>query len=194
MRNLKKILALVLALVMSLSLMATAGASSFQDVADDNPYATAIDVLDALKVFVGFDDGTFRPDSTLTRAQAAVLFYRIATGDVDNEYVQNYTYMASNKFNDLAGYGWAQGYINYCQNAGIVVGYSDTIFAPGRNVTGYQLMIMMLRTLGYDKYGEFSGTDWELKSASKCRELGMLTTVLHICYLIQKHSCLLPGH
>ena len=107
MRNLKKILALVLALVMSLSLMATAGASSFSDVTDGNTYETAIDVLSQLKVFVGFDDGTFQPESTLTRAQAAVLFYRIATGDVDGDYVDNYGYMASNKFNDLSGYGWA---------------------------------------------------------------------------------------
>ena len=54
MRNLKKILALVLALVMSLSLMATAGASSFPDVDAENPYATAIEVLDELKVFQGY--------------------------------------------------------------------------------------------------------------------------------------------
>ena len=50
------ILALVLALIMSLSLMATAGAGSFQDVTDDNPYKTAIDILDELKVFQGFED------------------------------------------------------------------------------------------------------------------------------------------
>ena len=55
MRNLKKILALVLALVMSLSLMATAGASSFPDVDAENPYATAIEVLDELKVFQGYN-------------------------------------------------------------------------------------------------------------------------------------------
>ena len=132
MRNLKKILAMVLALVMSLSLMATAGASHFSDVDDDStPYATAIDVLDALKVFIGYEeDGTFRPDGQLNRAEAAVLVYRIATGDVDGKYVENYTYMANSKFNDLDGYGWAAGYINYCQNAEIVKGTSATTFSP----------------------------------------------------------------
>ena len=95
MRNLKKILALVLALIMSLSLMATAGAGSFQDVTDDNPYKTAIDILDELKVFQGFEDGTFKPTDTLNRAQAAVLVYRIATGDVENKYLDNYTFMRS---------------------------------------------------------------------------------------------------
>ena len=103
MRNLKKILALVLALVMSLSLMATAGASQFPDVDDSNPYKTAIDVLDELKVFQGFEDGTFKPTDTLNRAQAAVLVYRISTGDVDNKYLDNYTDMAQSKFTDQIG-------------------------------------------------------------------------------------------
>ena len=133
MRNLKKILAMVLALVMSLSLMATAGAGSFQDVTDDNQYKTAIDVLDELKVFQGFEDGSFKPADTLNRAQAAVLVYRIATGDVEGKYVDNYTYMAQSKFTDLDGYNWAKGYINYCQNAGIVVGTDATHFNPGGN-------------------------------------------------------------
>ena len=178
MRNLKKILALVLALVMSLSLVTIAGASKFPDVEADNAYATAIDVVDALKVFIGFEDGTFQPKGDLTRAQAAVLIYRIATGDVDAKYVENYTDMTT-KFNDLSGYNWAKGYINYCQNAGIIVGTSANTFSPGNKVTGYQLMVMVLRTLGYGKAGEFAAgsLNWELESASRCESLGMLKNI-----------------
>ncbi len=178
MRNLKKILALVLALVMSLSLMATAGASQFPDVDESNPYATAIDVLDELKVFQGFDDGTFKPTETLNRAQAAVLVYRIATGDVENKYLDNYTFMQQSKFTDLDGYNWAKGYINYCQNAGIVVGTSSTTFDPGAKVTGYQLLVMLLRTLGYGKAGEFADPKgWELKTATIAESEGITKNV-----------------
>ena len=178
MRNLKKILALVLALVMSLSLMATAGASQFPDVDDSNPYAIAIDVLDELKVFQGFDDGTFKPTDTLNRAQAAVLVYRIATGDVENKYLDNYTFMQQSKFTDLDGYNWAKGYINYCQNAGIVVGTSSTTFDPGAKVTGYQLLVMLLRTLGYGKAGEFADPKgWELKTATIAESEGITKNV-----------------
>ena len=179
MRNLKKILALVLALVMSLSLMATAGASSFPDVDAENPYATAIEVLDELKVFQGYkEDGTFRPTETLNRAQAAVLVYRIATGDVEDKYLDNYTYMQQSKFTDLDGYNWAKGYINYCQNAGIVVGTSATTFNPGAPVTGYQLMVMLLRTLGYGKAGEFTDPKgWELQTAAIAEREGILKNV-----------------
>ena len=179
MRNLKKILALVLALIMSLSLMATAGAASFPDVDAENPYATAIDVLDGLKVFQGYkEDGTFRPTETLNRAQAAVLVYRIATGDVEDKYLDNYTYMQQSKFADLDGYNWAKGYINYCQNAGIVVGTSATTFDPGAKVTGYQLLVMLLRTLGYGKAGEFADPKgWELKTATIAESEGITKNV-----------------
>ena len=179
MRNLKKILALVLALIMSLSLMATAGASSFPDVDAENPYATAIEVLDELKVFQGYkEDGTFRPTETLNRAQAAVLVYRIATGDVEDKYLDNYTYMQQSKFADLDGYNWAKGYINYCQNAGIVVGTSATTFDPGAKVTGYQLLVMLLRTLGYGKAGEFADPKgWELQTAAIAEREGITKNV-----------------
>ena len=178
MRNLKKILALVLALIMSLSLMATAGAAQFPDVDDSNPYKTAIDVLDELKVFQGFEDGTFKPTDTLNRAQAAVLVYRISTGDVDNKYLDNYTDMAQSKFTDLDGYNWARGYINYCQNAEIVKGTSATTFEPGAKVTGYQLMVMVLRALGYGKAGEFNDPKgWELQTAAIAEREGILKNV-----------------
>ena len=180
MRNLKKILALVLALVMSLSLMATASAADFADVSDDNPYKVAIDVLEGLKVFQGYqEDGTFRPEASLTRAQAAALVYRIATGDAEDQYVANYTDMAQSKFTDLDGYNWARGYINYCQNAEIVKGKNaaNTIFDPGATVSGYQLMAMVLRTMGYGKNGEFEGNGWELQTSTIAERIGILKGV-----------------
>ncbi|MDE6933468.1 MAG: S-layer homology domain-containing protein, partial [Oscillospiraceae bacterium] len=134
---------------------------------------------DELKVFQGYkEDGTFRPTETLNRAQAAVLVYRIATGDVEDKYLDNYTYMQQSKFTDLDGYNWAKGYINYCQNAGIVVGTSSTTFEPGKQVTGYQLLVMLLRTLGYGKAGEFANPDgWELKSAEIAESEGITKNV-----------------
>ena len=88
MRNLKKILALVLALVMSLSLMATAGATDFKDESQFNDtYKTAAEVLSGLGVLVGDPDGNFRPTGSITRAEAAAAVYRIVTGDVQDQNV-----------------------------------------------------------------------------------------------------------
>ena len=75
MRNLKKILALVLALVMSLSLMATASAADFTDASSINDtYETAVEVLSGLGVFNGYkEDGSFRPQGSITRAETAAI-------------------------------------------------------------------------------------------------------------------------
>ena len=81
MRNLKKILALALALVMSLSLMATANAFTDDDSINDT-YETAVTVLSGLKVFQGYDDGSFLPQGAITRDEVAAIIYRIVTGDV----------------------------------------------------------------------------------------------------------------
>ena len=79
MRNLKKILALVLALVMSLSLMMTASAATdFKDDGSIEDYRLAIEVLHGLGVFNGDQDGNFNPKSEITRAEVAAIIYRIA--------------------------------------------------------------------------------------------------------------------
>ena len=113
---LKKILALVLALVMSLSLMATAGAADAGANGEQitPAYQTALDVLgkEGLKVFEGYSDGTFKPQQPITRAEVATILYRIATGDVNGTQSGIYTDMASTKFTDLEGANWARGYIS----------------------------------------------------------------------------------
>ena len=171
----KKLLAMVLALVMTLSLAVSASAA-FKDVKDiDETYAEAVEVLTGMKVFKGYEDGSFLPKNAITRAEVAAIVYRIYTTDVKDTYVKNYeTY---NKFADMAGAGWAKGYIGYCANAALVKGYPDGTFKPSGKVTGYEVLAMILRAVGYDQKGEFTGADWALHVAEIAEQNKILKNV-----------------
>ncbi|MBD5168567.1 MAG: hypothetical protein HDT20_00305 [Oscillibacter sp.] len=179
MRNLKKILAVVLALVMSLSLMATASAADFKDAADiSEDYQTAIEVLSRLKVFKGYaEDNTFRPQGDITRAEVAAIIYRIATGDAEDKQKDIYTDMTTS-FADLNQAQWARGYVNYCHNAQIIKGESATKFNPNGKISGYATLAMILRAMGYGKNGEFEGKGWEYQTAAKAKEIGLIDNVI----------------
>ena len=146
----KKLLAMVLALVMTLSLAVSANA--FKDdksISDD--YAEAVAVLNGMGVFKGYEDNSFKPQGDITRAEVSAIVYRVYTQDVKDAKASMYaTY---NKFSDMAGAGWAQGYIGYCANAELVKGYPDGTFKPSGKVTGYEVLAMILRAVGYDKTG-----------------------------------------
>lgn len=174
MRNLKKILALALALVMTLSLMTVANA--FNDDKDiDAKYDEAVTVLSNLKVFKGVNDGSnFAPKQTITRAEVAAIIYRIVTGDVADNQAGIYKDYA--KFKDVAANHWAAGYIGYCSNAELILG-DGTNFYPDQTVTGYQALAMILRAVGYDKNNEFQGNGWEIRTASTAQGLGILKNI-----------------
>ena len=164
MRNLKKILAMVLALVMSLSLMANAGAADFTDASSINEkYETAIEVLEGLGVFKGYQDGTFQPQGSITRAETAAIIYRIVTGDVKDEQVG--IYADYNLFTDVPSTSWFAGYVNYCANAEYIKGVGGGKFNPNAQVTGYAALAMILRAIGYTANGGFTGSDWEVQTA-----------------------------
>ena len=171
----KKLLALVLALVMTLSLAVSANAA-FKDAEKVNAsYAKAVDVLSGMKVFQGYPDGSFQPEGSITRAEVAAIVYRLYTADVADK--QASMYATYNKFSDMVGASWAAGYISYCANAELVKGYPDGTFKPSGNVTGYEVLAMILRVVGYDKNNEFSGADWALHVAQTAQQLGILDNV-----------------
>ena len=174
MRNLKKILALVLALVMTFSVMATANAFT-DDKNIDATYDEAVAVLTGLGVFKGFEDGSFGPKGTITRAQVAAIIYRIVTGDVTDAQVG--IYADYNKFSDVAANSWYAGYVNFCANAQYILGNGDGTFKPDAPVTGYAALAMIQRAMGYDKNGEFTGAGWEVRTASNAQALGMLKNI-----------------
>ena len=180
MRNLKKLLALTLALAMAFSLMLGASAADvkFEDYPDKDSitaeFTEGVQVLTGLKVFQGDEKG-FRPSDKITRAEASAIIYRMATGDVDNR--QNDLYKDYSTFVDVNSDDWFAGYVGYCQNAGYIKGTTPTTFNPYGQVTGYEVLAMILRVVGYGKNNEFTGSSWQVNVAALSRELGVTKNV-----------------
>ena len=103
----KKLLAMVLALVMTLSLAVSANALKADEKINED-YAEAVAVLDGMGVFKGYEDGSFKPSG---------------------------------------------------------------------NVTGYEVLAMILRAVGYDQKNEFTGADWALHVAQIAERQGILDNV-----------------
>ena len=97
MKNLKKVLALVLVVAMMASFAVSAGAASFTDN-DKIVYDNAVTLLSDLDVINGFTDGSFNPEGNVTRAQTAKMIAYIMNGGED----ASSTFAASAKFNDVA--------------------------------------------------------------------------------------------
>ncbi len=172
MRNLKKVLALVLALVMSLSLVTIANAADFTD-SNDISYEEAVDVMNAIGVLEGFEDGSFQPSATLTREQAAKIICTMLLGDNAEKLAGT-----TSAFSDVASTRWSAPYIAYCASLGIVAGNGDGTFNPTGTLTGYAFAKMLLGAVGYDSTIEgFVGAGWNLKVASMASKAGLLNNL-----------------
>ena len=177
MRNLKKILALVLALVMVIGMMSIASAATpgtgFADDAEITKYDEAVQILEALGIYKGDGEGNFEYNEPITRAETAALIYRIVH---DEKYVG--IYADYDKFDDVDSKDWFAGYVNYCANGEFIVGDGNGSFNPDDYVTGYQVLAIVLRLVGYDREGEFQGAGWEVRTARKAKELSITSTIV----------------
>ena len=167
--NLKKVLALVLAFACAFTMFASA---AFTDQADIKA-TDAVDMLVALGVVDGFEDGSFQPNGTVTRAQMAKMIYVLRTGKSDASAYNN----DKTSFTDINSH-WAAGYIKYCQSLGIIAGKSNTKFDPNGKVTAQEAAKMLLVTLGYnaEKAG-LVGSNWASKTNALADENGLLKDV-----------------
>ena len=172
----KKVLSLVLCVAMLLSVMVMGTGAAFTDEDDFSPqYQEAAEVLTGMKVMQGYDDGSFLPQRNITRAQVATMIYRAATGDVND--TKTDIYKDYDKFDDVQSTDWFAGYVGYCANGELIKGFTPTTFGPNKNVTGYQVLAMILRAVGYDANDEFTGSGWEIRTATTAESLGMLKNV-----------------
>ena len=136
MRNLKRTLSLLLAVVMVIGMMvvgASAASSDFTD-SDEITNTEAVGVMTALGVFEGTDSGAFDPSGTLTREQAAAIICRMLLGDDAESLTTNsvvFSYVATDR--------WSVGYIGYCAQQGILAGTGNGTFDPEGELTGLVL-------------------------------------------------------
>ena len=147
--------------------------AAFTDQADIKVKSDVVDTLVSLGVIEGFEDGSFQPNGTVTRAQMAKMIYVLRTGKSDaSAYNDDKT-----TFTDINGH-WARGYIKYCQSLNIIAGKSSTIFAPNASVTAQEAAKMLLVTLGYDaQKAGLVGSGWASKTNALADENGLLDDV-----------------
>ena len=155
----KKLLALVLALVMSMSLVTISNAA-FKD-ADSIDYKEAVDVMNAVGVFIGDEKGNFNAKENLTREQAAKIIAYLELGSKAADAL-----VGGATFTDVASSRWSAGFVGYCAQAGIVSGVGDSKFDPAGQLTALQFGKMLLVELGYDAKAEgMVGTDWAINTS-----------------------------
>ena len=168
--NLKKVLALVLAFACAFTMFAGA---AFTDSADIKVDADVVDTLVSLGIVEGFEDGSFQPNGTVTRAQMAKMIYVLRTGNSDASAYND----EKSSFTDINGH-WARGYIKYCQSLGIIAGKSNTKFVPNEKVSAQEAAKMLLVTLGYNaQKAGLVGTGWASKTNALADENGLLEDV-----------------
>ena len=173
MKNIKKLLALALALVLAIGMVPVAGASStgFPD-ADEIKNIEAAEVLSAIGIMEGFNDGTYRPGANLTRAQAAKIITCLVIGK--NAAAALETTRTATEFRDVSSNHWASGLISYCTSQGYISGVGNNRYEPDRNVTASEFATMLLRVLGYGKEGEYTGSGWQARAIGDGMSVGIL--------------------
>ena len=110
--------------------------NSYSDVKAGDWFNNAVSTLSKAGIIAGYEDGSFKPNGYITRAEFATIAARFF--DV--------TYNGKDLFPDISGH-WAKDYINQAANKGFVNGYEDGTFKPDRNITRAEAVTLVNRTL-----------------------------------------------
>jgi len=153
MKNLKKLVAVVLSLAMIISTVAfSASAANYADVDKSSSYAEAVDILSGLKILQGDEQGNFNPDAEIKRSEFAAVVCRALGQENAANGAKGFS-----KFADVAADHWAVGYINWAAQQGIVNGRDANTFDPDASVKYQEAVKMLVAALGYEPMATVKG-------------------------------------
>jgi alpha-L-arabinofuranosidase len=104
----------------------------------------------------GYDDNTFRPDNTITRAEAAVIMAKLGGIDENAEY--------GSAFTDVSADAWYKNYVGFASENGYIEGYDDGTFKADNSITRAEFSALVAKASGIGAGG--SNTDYTDVSAS----------------------------
>ena len=171
MRNLKKVLSLVLCVAVMLSVMVMGAGAAFSDQ-DKIKNTEAVDACVALNIIGGYEDGSYHPERNIKRSEITKMICVALTGGKEPNVSTN----TPPTFSDVRGTSaaWAEGYIESCVAQGIISGVGGGRFSPNGNVTGTQLAKMLLVSLGYNaNTEEFVGNAWATNVNVRASQKGL---------------------
>ena len=113
--------------------------NAYTDVADGSWYNNAISTLSNIGILGGYEDGTFRPNASITRAE----FAKIAVSFFDWADIE-----AANNFVDVRDSAWYANYVAVAAKIGLIEGYGGNVFRPDATITRAEACTIINRTLG----------------------------------------------
>ena len=113
--------------------------NAYSDVAAGSWYNIAVSTLSNMGILGGYEDGTFRPNASITRAE----FAKIAVSFFDWADVY-----AVNSFVDVRDSAWYANYVAVAAELGLIEGYGGNVFRPDATITRAEACTIINRTLG----------------------------------------------
>ncbi len=125
----------------------------------------------------GYQDGTFRPDNAITRAEVAAIVAK--TINYEKEEGKSYT---NTPFGDVARSEWYADDIGFVASLGVIAGYKDGTFKPNSNITRAEFVTMAMkidRVVNSGKsFKDMSDADWYAEYVKSAAEKGYATGYL----------------
>ena len=97
---------------------------------------------------VGYPDGTFGPERSMTRSEATAIFARLLAERKGDTIVP----VEKTKFEDIPANAWYSGYAKYLNNYGVVYGTEEGKFSPDKPITRAEFVAMAVRF--FEVYGD----------------------------------------
>lgn len=111
--------------------------NSYSDVDGEAWYNNAVSTLSNAGILTGYEDGSFRPNDPISRAEFATISARFSDVEFDG----------SNNFSDVPDSYWAAKYIALAEYLGWIDGYPDGTFKPDQNITRAESMKLVNEVL-----------------------------------------------
>ncbi len=134
-------------------------AQIFKDIPPSHQFANAIENLKQQRVIDGYEDGTFRPQGTLNRAEAVKILI--------NGNNVSLAKMEGSRFSDVPTQAWFTDFVNTASERGIIKGYPDGLFHPAKEISRAEFLKVAILTRGIspstptsDPYRDVGKDEW----------------------------------